>query len=83
LKEEQGKQVNPPLAQQDYYEKLLEEFEEDSNNELQLEEIECEDNTKESDCSIISLNLENEEEQNSDIDIDSTEIDELMNMINS
>lgn len=96
MKEEQEKQVNPPLAQQDYYEKLLEEFEEDSNNELQLEEIEedgndelqleeieCEDNTKESDCSVISVNLENEEEQNSDIDIDSTEIDELMNMINS
>ena len=82
MKEEQEKQVNPPLAQQDYFEKLLEEFEEDSNNELQLEEIECEDNTKESDCSVISVNLENEE-QNSDIDIDSTEIDELMNMINS
>ncbi|KAL5237605.1 hypothetical protein ACI65C_005015 [Semiaphis heraclei] len=96
LKEEQERQVNPPLAQQDYYEKLLEEFEEDSNNELQLEEIEedsnnelqleeieCEDNTKESDCSVISVNLENEEEENSDIDIDSTEIDELMNMISS
>ncbi|KAL4118956.1 hypothetical protein QTP88_011834 [Uroleucon formosanum] len=74
------KQVNPPLAQQDYYEKLLEEFEEDSNNEVQLEKIEYEDNTKESDCSVISVNLENEEEQNSDIDTDSTE---LMNMINS
>jgi len=39
LKGEQEKQVNPPLAQEDYYEKLLEKFEEDSNNELQLEEI--------------------------------------------
>jgi len=34
LKEEQEKHMNPPLAHQDYYEKLLEEFEEDSNNEL-------------------------------------------------
>jgi hypothetical protein len=59
LKEEQEKQVNPSLAQQDYYEKLLEEFEEDSNNELQLEGIECEDNTKESDYSVTSVNLEN------------------------
>ncbi|KAF0710368.1 Uncharacterized protein FWK35_00026307 [Aphis craccivora] len=79
LKEEQEKHMNPPLAHQDYYEKLLEEFEEDSNNEL---EIECEDYTKENDCNVINVNLENEE-QNLDIDIDSTEIDEFMNMINS
>ncbi|KAL4126678.1 hypothetical protein QTP88_010887 [Uroleucon formosanum] len=65
------------------HELQLEEIEEDGNNELQLEEIECEDNTKESDCSVISINLGNEEEQNSDIDIDSTEIDKLMKLINS
>lgn len=86
MKEETEKQINTPLAQQDYFENFLEEFEEenDSENGFQfLEEIECEDNPKESDCSAISVNLENEEEYNSDTDINSSEIDELMNMINS
>ncbi|KAL4103209.1 hypothetical protein QTP88_018586 [Uroleucon formosanum] len=59
LKEETEKQINTPLAQQDYFENC------------------------ESDCSAISVNLENEEEYNSDTDINSSEIDELMNMINS
>lgn len=80
MKEKTEKQVIP-VPHQDYFEKLIEEFEEDGDNELQFqEEIECEDNVKEGDCSV---NLESEEEYNSDIDINSTEIDELMTMINS
>lgn len=82
MKEETEKQINTPLAQQDYFENFLEEFEEENGFQF-LEEIECEDNPKESDCSAISVNLENEEEYNSDTDINSFEIDELMNMINS
>jgi len=79
LKEETKKEVIPP---QDYYEKLLEEFEEDSDKEFQIIEEIDEGNyeDKESDCSR-SVTLENEEEYNSDIE--SAEIDELLNMINA
>jgi hypothetical protein len=51
------------FVHQDHFENFLEKFEEDDENRLQfLEEIEREDNSKENDCSVFSINLENEEE---------------------
>jgi len=68
--------MNPLIAQQDYFEKLIEEFADESDNTLKLlPEIEYEVNTR--DCSVNLVNV-NEKEQSSDI-----EIDKLMTRINA